>query len=649
MGTLCQDLELMTGANPEHRIVVSTGDELETVAEYVNRLADASRAVRTELEEEVATATRTIALGKEKLASILFGLSDGVIVCDRELRVILCNRIARHLLTTSWKPARRGRGIYAYLDAARLKPLVDALHDKSHAIQQGTFTMSSGAIISATAVALGEDEERNYIFLLRDITQLVNLDRQRNRAIHETLQHLRGPLSSLVSFTDILLDYRWLDDARRMEFLKVMREEAGKLSHTLDEMQAQAEVTLSPIEWSMEEADIGAFAREAAEQLQPIAEQRVVQISAVGDSAIVRGDALSLQQLVRRLFEFSLGFSDEGGQVEARWQTTEDGWLKFSIAHQGRTLTPEETESIFENPLYVGSGDDELPTSLEVTTIREIIKQHGGETWAKNSEHGAALSFILPVRVMSLAKRLASETDTVGKQVMALLGDGAFYDFRLPGEMPTETQASTLLSQLSCVVLDLETTGLYPGAGDEIIAVAGIRIERGEIVKEDYFYSLVNPRRQIPPASTRVHGITNEMVADQPVIEDVLPKFLQFQGDSLIAGHFISFDLGFLKPSARAMGLPFRAEPNLDTLLLSYALFRDWETYNLEDIAAHLGIKVVARHNALGDAYVTAQILVQLFRIMEGRGITTLGEALRLQTRDLLGRFLHLGTATGGR
>ncbi len=641
--TLRQGLEVMTGANPDYRIKLASGDELETIAEYANQLADSAMTAKRELEEEIAAATRAIAFEKEKLASILFGLGDGVIVCDHDLRVILCNRAARSVLTTRWKQARRGKGIYNYLDASRLKPLVEALGEGPRAGKQATFTLSSGAIIQAAAAKVNSADDTNYIFLLRDVTQLVNLDRQKNRAINQMVQSLRSPLSSILSCADILCNYNELNDRKKEHFLGVIREEVEGLSQKLDEMQKQAELALSPIEWSVEDVDIGAFAHQVAQELRPLAEDRLVRLVAAGEAAIVRGDPLSLRQVVGRLFEFCLGFASEGGQIEAQWAEAESGWVELRISYTGRPLSSEEIESIFENPLYIGSEErGRLPSSGDVATIREIVKQHGGEVWAKNGDSGASLALIMPARVVPLVKRVGEESDTVGKQIMALLGDGAFYDFRLDKPLPVQAHTEAPLNELSYVVFDLETTGLHPKEGDEIIAVGAIRIDGGEIVKEDYFYTLVNPGRPVPASSTRVHGISDGLLVDQPTVEEVIPKFLQFVGDSILVGHFLSFDLSFLEPKMTSMGLGLANNLALDTLLLSYALFKDWEAYNLEDLANHLGVKIVARHTALGDAYATAQILLQLVKIMEGRGIRTLGEALRMQSGDIVGRFLRI-------
>ena len=80
------------------------------------------------------------------------------------------------------------------------------------------------------------------------------------------------------------------------------------------------------------------------------------------------------------------------------------------------------------------------------------------------------------------------------------------------------------------VVFDLETTGLSPWAGDEIIEIGAVKVFGDEIDEENMFHTLVNPRRLIAPEASRVNGITNEMVESAPPFERSVPQILKFCG-----------------------------------------------------------------------------------------------------------------------
>lgn len=194
--------------------------------------------------------------------------------------------------------------------------------------------------------------------------------------------------------------------------------------------------------------------------------------------------------------------------------------------------------------------------------------------------------------------------------------------------IPARSQwLDTPLSDLVFTVLDCETTGLHVAAGDRLVAVAAVRVD-GQVVRaDDTFDALVNPGRSIPAASTDIHGITAEMVAGSPPAPEVVARFAEFAHDSILVGHHLGFDLGFLTPAATRAGIEL--EPlTLDTMLLSAVLADDANARNgLDAVCERLGITVYGRHTALGDALATAEVLVAMMPLLADRGIYTLAQA----------------------
>jgi len=93
------------------------------------------------------------------------------------------------------------------------------------------------------------------------------------------------------------------------------------------------------------------------------------------------------------------------------------------------------------------------------------------------------------------------------------------------------------------IILDLETTGLHPYRHG-ITEIAAVKFDGERIVEQ--FHTLINPERHISQGITRLTGITNEMVADAPIISQVMPKFREFLAEEYIVGHNVSFDYRFL-------------------------------------------------------------------------------------------------------
>lgn len=199
------------------------------------------------------------------------------------------------------------------------------------------------------------------------------------------------------------------------------------------------------------------------------------------------------------------------------------------------------------------------------------------------------------------------------------------YDFDLMNAAQSDTLANTLLRDLVYVVFDTETTGLDP-ATDDVVQLGAVRVVNSKIVAGEAFDTLVNPQRPIPQRSTDVHGINAAMVADAPEFGDVCKQFGSFATDAVFVAHNAAFDMAFLHKQTPRTGQRFD-HPVVDTVLMSAAVFGGSAVHTLDAICDRLGIVIPddRRHTAMGDAIATADALIGMIAICEGRGIRTYG------------------------
>ena len=171
------------------------------------------------------------------------------------------------------------------------------------------------------------------------------------------------------------------------------------------------------------------------------------------------------------------------------------------------------------------------------------------------------------------------------------------------------------------VAIDLETTGLDPRR-DDVVAIAAIPFVAGRA--QPGYVSLIDPGRPIPPASTRIHGIDDARVVGAPALAEALSRFDAMCAGRVVVGHDVAFDVSVLARARRLRGLP---EPDvivLDTRRLAVALHPSWRRHaELETVATRLGIAVVGRHTADGDARLAGEILVALLPQFRRRGVST--------------------------
>lgn len=199
----------------------------------------------------------------------------------------------------------------------------------------------------------------------------------------------------------------------------------------------------------------------------------------------------------------------------------------------------------------------------------------------------------------------------------------------------------TPLKETRFVVIDTETTGFHPYQGDEVISLGAVVVQGGRIREEATFHRLVNPGRDIPPVVTDLTGITNSMVAQAPDFSTVLRDFLFFAHNSVLVGHALDFDLAFCNLKLKKLCHQRIRHLTLDTYRMSFLVDPFARNRSLDGLLASHGIPATGRHTALGDAMLTARLLLVFLDILAGRHITTLHHlrlALHHQYLQLSGR-----------
>ncbi|MDD2704220.1 MAG: DNA polymerase III subunit epsilon [Acidocella sp.] len=163
------------------------------------------------------------------------------------------------------------------------------------------------------------------------------------------------------------------------------------------------------------------------------------------------------------------------------------------------------------------------------------------------------------------------------------------------------------------VLFDTETTGFEPLTGDRVIEIAAIELIN-DLPTGEQFHTLLDPERDIPSDSTKVHGITSAHVEGKPKFADVADKMLEFFGDSPLVAHNAPFDFAFIDHELERIGKPkLDRSRMIDTLVLAKARFPGMPN-SLDALCRRFEIDLAARatHNALLDCKLLADVYVEL-------------------------------------
>jgi DNA polymerase III epsilon subunit family exonuclease len=194
-------------------------------------------------------------------------------------------------------------------------------------------------------------------------------------------------------------------------------------------------------------------------------------------------------------------------------------------------------------------------------------------------------------------------------------------------ELSCEDPEARPLHETDFVVVDVETTGAKTPPS-RIMEVGAYRVKEGRIVAE--FHSLVNPQIPIPPFIVRLTGISDAMVKEAPLFEDIAHAWLDFVDEAVLVAHNAQFDVRFLNHEiARVYPGRRMINTHLCTVKLSRRIFPGLLNYRLHTVAEHFTIPILNRHRAADDALATAEIFIRMLARLREYGARDLADARR--------------------
>ena len=636
-----------------------TARTLEAQGSAANRglgnILDALVHQRTQLQQDVAQqiaqASRGIEQERSRLSALMAELTQSVLVCNLDGRILLYNSRARaQFRAWSSTPSTAGgaeliglgRSIYAVFERPLVAHALQTIRQRidagvADASAQFVTSMPGGQLLrvqmapvhepTACASATPVVELSGFVLMLDDISRDFEQEALRDQLLLGLTEGSRASLGNLQAAVE-MLELPDLEPPMRERFQQVVRDEVAAMTARLQSLSADVLAGMKT-RWPMEDMRGADLVWAAARRIEA---SGLVRVSAndVDATLWLKVDSYSLLQALaylagRLVDEYAVR------TLQLRLQAAGPR-AQLDLVWVGQAVS---TETVMNWPLDAivirdGGGAQATPLS-----VRDVVERHGGEFWFERErvKHEAFFRFLLPC-AGAQAVPAAAQQDHLDSRP-------EFYDFDL-----FQTSAQTLaqderpLTELTYTVFDTETTGLNPSEGDEIIQIGATRIVNGRLLRQECFDQLVDPQRALAAASIAVHGIQPATLVGQPLILDVLPVFHAFAFETVLVAHNAAFDMRFLQLKEARSGLRFD-QPVLDTLLLSAWVHPNQESHALEAIAERLGVPVTGRHTALGDALVTAEVFLKLLPLLRAKGVHTLGQARAAELQTYQARLRY--------
>jgi DNA polymerase-3 subunit epsilon len=664
---VAEETIVISSVNPSHRIASQGGGEVRRLIQIINDKADSFEELQKDVWRKIQMAMAQAEEEKNILAAIVSELPEGILICNADGSILLYNKQARRYLEgddpkASPDPAHEinrlpdgagnrfiglGRSVFGVIDK---NIIVHALDEIAGKLARKEMNVTAHVIVVGDAKRLLRAEAvpilnhlgqlTGFVLIFQDIIKQIETDSRVSFLMQSLTKGVRQSLASIRTAIDAIFEQPGMDPLQREGFKKIIRKEALASGAILDETAIDYSDFIKarrPLVQMLAKDLLEAIQRQARDVLG-----MTIKIVHSKDRGRIKVDCYSL--LLAVLFVLN-HLRDETGTNSVTCKLERDGkYANLDLVWQGKPLKIQTLRKWEAEVVVVGK--EGIPS-----TLREVIEHHGAKMWpatlrqTTGNDGGAPPSPDAAIVKSGLRLFLPDvetpEPETLRKITVISESRPEFYDFDLfnqPGS--THELDNRLLSDLTYTIFDTETTGLFPKVGDEIISIGAVRIVNGRLLREERFDQLVNPQRCYWESSIPIHGIRPEMLECQPTIEAVLPLFHRFAEDSILVAHNAAFDMNMLQLKEEQTGVKF-VNPVLDTLLLSAVVHPAQDSHTLEAIAERLGVSIMGRHTALGDALATAEIFLKLIPLLAKRGIHTFGDARRASQKTYYARFKY--------
>ena len=640
---MSETLRMMLSANRNFRVKLDGPPEVQQLAAAANDLAQQRDGLMDDVDAQIARAKASVEEEKNRLAALMSELAQAVVVCNLDGRILLYNNRARlQFKALAQGPTSvsggaligLGRSIFSILEKNQVEHAQDVIHQRlasgKTALSNFVTTTRSGQLLRAQMVPVlsagaadSEPSMTGYVLTVENITRSIEQESRRDQVLHSLTEGSRSALGSIRAAVANLIDYPDMDPELRARFMRVVDDEAAKMSQRLDQTMGEFSDSMKT-RWPLEDV-LGIDIIAAAQRRIDDKLKLPTKTEELEDALWIKADSFSL---VFALASLAARLQDHYEPRELRFRLSSEGRLAYlDLIWAGAAMSSETFYTWEMEAMHIGGETSPL-------CLRDVIDRHGGEIWYQREKaaHRAFFRFVLPVAM--------PEVDQEQEDRKRGTGRPEYYDFDLFNFADKSIDLDRKLSELTYTVFDTETTGLEPSKGDEIIQIGAARIVNNRLLRQEIFDQIIDPECPLKPESIPIHGITEDMVRGKPTIDAVLPAFHEFCEDTVLIAHNAAFDMRFLQLKEERTGIRF-SQPVLDTLLLSAVVHPNQESHKLDVILERLGVKIDGRHNALEDALATAEVFLKLVPLLENMGIFTVRQALEAAEKTYFARVKY--------
>jgi PAS domain S-box-containing protein len=376
----------------KHRIQISTGDEIEVLAGIFNRMLNNLKEVTSDMKDE-----------KERLEVLISSIPEGIIMTDKDNRLIMANRKAEQMFQFS-SNRLHGKYLLEYINNEDLASMIKEELKSGKKFMQREICIPQRSkkdkyyVMMSSLVKNQIGSHLGVITVLRDITHEKELKELRDGFLRTVSHELRTPLTTIIGFMELL--YNQKNEEQRKNYLNIMMQESKELKTMIDDLLDLSRMDAGRMEMTFEEINICDLLDSLKAAFEPLASNKKLDIKVKfkEEYILVNADPSKLRRIMVNLISNAIKFTEKGSITLSAKVAKE--CVEISVKDTGIGLMDDEKEFIFEKFRQVDYSQRRKyeGIGLGLSIVKKLVEMHNGDVGVK-SEYGkgSVFTFILPV------------------------------------------------------------------------------------------------------------------------------------------------------------------------------------------------------------------------------------------------------------
>jgi two-component system phosphate regulon sensor histidine kinase PhoR len=365
------------------RLPIPSNDELGRLAGSFN-----------ELVGELDHTLKSLAGERDRLETILEGMTEALLALDPEDRVTHVNRAALELLTLSQSPV--GHGLIELVRVPALAELMERVHAERGAAESELLLPSSRQVLARAAPI---KSTRGTILVMLDITEMRRLEKVRRDFVANVSHELRTPVSVIQANAETLLDGALSHPTRGPEFLGAILRNAQRLARLVSDLLDLSRIESGQLELEIQPTQVSSAVQRAVESIRGLATRKRLTVAAnIADEICVMADSTAFDQILTNLIVNAVKYTPEDGHVEIRAEiagptTGADHAVHIEVCDDGAGIEPRHRMRIFERFYRVdpGRSRDMGGTGLGLSIVKHLVNAMRGEVGVTENPTGGSI------------------------------------------------------------------------------------------------------------------------------------------------------------------------------------------------------------------------------------------------------------------